>query len=190
MQYSKDFLTDFANRTKANLKFIKDEANRQRENGIPEDKISVFEVTQLINSFVGLLIFPKQKCFDNMHQTAIFSSDSANKVFKHICEEPSKYKYKSSYKKYDEKAKIYLDDKEELTVKNLILHFRNAIAHNKVYAMPEKCDKTKKIEGFRFSDTNKYNEMVMSFSIEIPIDELEELVIGMCEVLLKFVPYS
>jgi hypothetical protein len=49
MEY-KNLVVDFITRTKMNLEFIENQVN-QNDNGI-------FEVTQLINSMLGLLVFP------------------------------------------------------------------------------------------------------------------------------------
>lgn len=50
----------FAKRTLANLKYIDNEVEKHHEQGISDQDIhDLFEVTQLINSFVGLLIIPK-----------------------------------------------------------------------------------------------------------------------------------
>jgi hypothetical protein len=59
-----DLLTDFASRTKANLNLIEEHA----EHG------SAYEVTQLINSFLGLFVFAQQK--GRMPRTIQLSDDS------------------------------------------------------------------------------------------------------------------
>lgn len=51
MDYHKEFIIDFARRTRANLEFI-ESASEQGAN--------VFEVTQLANSLLGLLVFPRE----------------------------------------------------------------------------------------------------------------------------------
>jgi hypothetical protein len=49
-----DIVRDFANRTRANLDTIRD---IQKKN----HSIEIYEVTQLINSLLGLLVFPQQR---------------------------------------------------------------------------------------------------------------------------------
>lgn len=56
MQYEDELVLDFAQRTMRNLEFI--------EQNLDEPEFEVFEVTQLINSLLGLLVFPQQKFFD------------------------------------------------------------------------------------------------------------------------------
>ena len=58
MGYSKDFVKDFAKRTRKNLKFI--------ETAKPE-----FKITQLVNSCLGLIAIPRQVCFKNIPVTLL-----------------------------------------------------------------------------------------------------------------------
>lgn len=51
MEYQEQFILDFARRTRANLEYI--EAAEQRGE-------TVFEFTQLANSLLGLLVFPRE----------------------------------------------------------------------------------------------------------------------------------
>ena len=54
---------DFASRTKQNLLFIEENINK------PD--IKVYEVTQLVNSLLGLLIFPQQEFFEKLPKTSM-----------------------------------------------------------------------------------------------------------------------
>ena len=56
MEFTEKFLMVFIKRTKVNLEFLKTAHN---------DGKKVFEVTQLINSLLGLLVFPKER-LDNL----------------------------------------------------------------------------------------------------------------------------
>ncbi len=67
MMYDK-FVRDFADRTRKNLDFI--EANQ------PD-----FEITQLVNSCLGLITFPRQVCFDNIPETPLNKLDSEGLLF-------------------------------------------------------------------------------------------------------------
>lgn len=189
MLYSNDYLMDFAQRTKENLKFIKEEADRQRASGIKEENLTVFEVTQMINSFVGFIMFPKQMFFRYLEPDAEFITEESKQIFERISTNREKYKYYSTYKKYNEKTKKYDErENEELTAKTLILHFRNAIGHEKLSVLPIHSDTTKTIQAFKIEDSRKFKNDLMEFSIEIPIEELEELIIGMCDLLLAHRP--
>lgn len=62
MEYDKsNLILDFARRTKKNLEFV--EACAARESGAEQD---VYEVTQLVNSLLGLLVFPQQEFYNTI----------------------------------------------------------------------------------------------------------------------------
>ena len=63
MEY-KDIVGDFAERTRINLRYI--EEARKQGNGK-----EVYEVTQLINSMLGLLVFPQQEYCDRIPETTL-----------------------------------------------------------------------------------------------------------------------
>lgn len=64
-----DVIADFAKRTEANLQTIRQLA---REGGAAP----AYEVTQLVNSMLGLLVFPQQRYLDRIPETPI--ADLAN----------------------------------------------------------------------------------------------------------------
>ena len=55
-------IRDFAQRTRTNLRIIED---LQAKGG------EAYEVTQLVNSMLGLLVFPKERVFDQIPQTSL-----------------------------------------------------------------------------------------------------------------------
>jgi hypothetical protein len=57
-----NLVSDFAQRTKANLELVDREARRGATG-------TAFEVTQLVNSMLGLLVFPQQRWFDRIPKT-------------------------------------------------------------------------------------------------------------------------
>lgn len=59
-----DVVADFAKRTTANLRAI-------RQLHESNSGISVYEVTQLINSMLGLLVFPQQRYIDRVPKTSL-----------------------------------------------------------------------------------------------------------------------
>jgi len=56
-------IRDFANRTCKNLEYI--------DNCREDPDIEVYEVTQLINSMLGLLVFPQQRFFNSIPETPL-----------------------------------------------------------------------------------------------------------------------
>lgn len=74
---SEDYEFSFAERTIKNLDFIQKRVNEEKSEGKEDWEITdAFEVTQLINSFVGLLIIPRQKCFKYMRDDISFPTNS------------------------------------------------------------------------------------------------------------------
>jgi len=55
-----NLVKDFANRTRINLSIIKDKAEADQ---------NAYEVTQLINSMLGLLVFPREEFFEKIPET-------------------------------------------------------------------------------------------------------------------------
>jgi hypothetical protein len=64
MEYQ-DVIRDFALRTKKNLEYIESKASEDNFN--PE----VYEVTQLINSLIGLIVFPREEFINHIPETAL-----------------------------------------------------------------------------------------------------------------------
>ena len=62
MEYQQQFILDFACRTRANLKYI-ETAEKNGE--------GVFEVTQLANSMLGLLVFPREHYMESIPKTPL-----------------------------------------------------------------------------------------------------------------------
>lgn len=71
MKYE-NLVNDFALRTRKNLEIIRQ--LHEDEKALPdynEHDARVYEVTQLINSMLGLLVFPQQKFVDRIPQTSL-----------------------------------------------------------------------------------------------------------------------
>ena len=60
--YYEDLVRDFAERTKTNLELVRTEAKAGK---------NAYEVTQLINSMLGLLVFPQQEFYSNIPETEL-----------------------------------------------------------------------------------------------------------------------
>lgn len=173
------FEKEFAKRTLANLKYIENEIDRRHSQGISDQDIhDVFEVTQLINSFIGMLILPKEAFFRSMGNNVPFKSKKANDILMDLSRDPNKYH--STYKYTDR----YGDEhKERLTPKNLARHFRNAVAHNHLSILPKDYTGDGIITGVEFSDNNSRGE---DFTLELNIDEIRTLLLALCELILSY----
>ena len=62
MEYN-ELVKDFAQRTRRNLAIVRQASDSDNE---------AYEVTQLINSMLGLLVFPQQEFIDQIPETPIF----------------------------------------------------------------------------------------------------------------------
>jgi len=62
MEYHDEIVIDFARRTRANLEFIENSRKLGEE---------VFEVTQLANSLLGLLVFPREHYMGSIPDTPL-----------------------------------------------------------------------------------------------------------------------
>ncbi len=62
---------DFANRTRANLDDIEDLAERDESRRVLASHKQVYEVTQLINSLLGLIVLPQQNYFSDIPKTSL-----------------------------------------------------------------------------------------------------------------------
>ena len=60
----KNLVKDFVERTRKNLEYVQ----LSKSN---DSSLDVYEVTQLINSLLGLLVFPQQRYFDSIPETPI-----------------------------------------------------------------------------------------------------------------------
>jgi HEPN pEK499 p136 len=77
MEYQ-NLVIDFATRTKANLEIIERLASqdasliiRNSSGELDEEEVEAYEVTQLVNSLLGLVIFPQQRYFEKIPQTPL-----------------------------------------------------------------------------------------------------------------------
>ena len=166
-EYRKDFVADFAKRTFENL------AEICRGNNVAEGK--GFEVTQLINSFVGLLIFPQQEQnknhWEGRDQRPNFnSSDYWNVPFPNVKIELA----------YHEVAKDeYIQTGSDF--QKMIQHLRNAVSHQNLQVEPLESDTrdvtTGEVTGFRFTDTNPKNSS-QSITLSLSIDDIYNILMS------------
>jgi hypothetical protein len=128
---------DFAQRTLDNLLFI--ESNKKQRN--------VYEVTQLINSMLGLLVFPKEEFWDTISPIPLSEIPSIQKLVirRDTYEEPC-------------------DD-----LKILIRHIRNSVSH---FSLEFRNDKNY-ISGIEMRDEYKGQE----WRAEISIFDLRDFVV-------------
>ena len=151
------FVEAFAERTKENLRFIEDKVKEEKNEGKSSDEISIYETTQLINSLIGLLVFPKEEYFDLLESNTTFNDEEASNIFHKYLENSGKYTYISTYMTRDRSQvnndpKLIPVKKEDFTVKFLVRRLRNAVSHNGMKIIPEVPQVGKDIEYIIFLD--------------------------------------
>ena len=158
------------------MRFIDAEIEKRHEQGIDDKDIhDVFEVTQLINSFVGMVILPKEKFFNSLRGYNRFLSPEANQLLHNLTNDRRRY-YSSYTFEYQGRTV-----REELNPKNLSRHFRNAIAHNNLEILPQDFTGEGKVTGVVFKD-NYYDER---FRLELDLKEIRILLEAVCELILS-----
>ena len=141
------FIKDFVVRTNRNLEYIEE----KKENGD-----EVYEVTQLVNSFLGLIVFPKEKAGEQIRRISDIQT-----IIDDIEFEVRRNTY--SYKRRD------------INLKNFLYHIRNAIAHGGVEFFH---DESNEIHSISFYDyiRNKRGTIRENFYIVMDISQIREFV--------------
>ena len=148
-----EFIKDFATRTLENLKYI-EQANANGEH--------VFEITQLINSFLGLIVFPQEKDEERVFEISV-DPQTIERVYS------------------GRKRNTYKGERKEENLKNLIYHFRNAISHGHIEASMNKENEICKLS---FRDVNPRNQDE-TFQIDIKVPVLRAFVLEFSESLIR-----
>ena len=107
------FISDFAMRTKANLEMINEKAELPLQSG------KVYEVTQLINSFLGLVVLPNEKFKKWQEKKNPEMKAVEEKIWELLKTCADDNRYFNSY-----------DDKESKNVQRFIDHIRNSVSHS------------------------------------------------------------
>jgi hypothetical protein len=146
-----DVVQDFVTRTKKNLEVIEklQDDHKPRTGEIDQEEIEVYEVTQLVNSLVGLLIFPKEAYFDQIPKTPI--REHINKGWPSVLAGGT--------------------DPDKTTLQDVIRFMRNAIAHFNVEFIP---DGQNRIESLKI--WNKNNSGIKNWETILSLYELRDTV--------------
>lgn len=147
MDYQKEFVIDFARRTRSNLEFI-EAAERRGE--------SVFEVTQLANSLLGLLVFPREQYMRSIPDTSL--RELAEQGWPNI---------RSTH-----------GELKEDTLKQLMRMLRNGIAHCNVEFI---ADERSAITGLTIWNTDKRGHR--TWEATLMIDDLRSIALKFVELM-------
>lgn len=138
--------------------FPKDFLIRTRKNLI--DYSGNFEVTNLINNCLGLIIIPKQLLNSNLTHYIFTDSD---------------FKYGIS------KDNIKLEKGNNYKLTNVIRHIRNGLSHGRI---EQESDSNDKIIGLRIYDCND-DASPENFSIEMSIEEFKTFTLKLSDDFIK-----
>lgn len=144
----KCLIRDFSKRTKKNLEIIRVEKNRGNE---------AYEVTQLINSMLGLLVFPQQSFINNIPETPIEELEEAGWPIPKVCGNYPQVK----------------------NLKQLIRFLRNGISHFNLEFISESGE----LSGLIIWNKNQSDEK--TWEAELSLVELEAITNKFTELLLK-----
>jgi hypothetical protein len=120
MDYEANLVRDFAIRTRKNLEFIEE----QQKQGV-----EIYEVTQLVNSLLGLLIFPHERYYDSIPRTPLTELEAQGWP----------------------RIEIIKGQSECQTLYNLVHFLRNGIAHFNIQFLP---DQDGQLDGLRIWNQN------------------------------------
>lgn len=175
-----DYVKEFICRTQMNYFMIQKLIGHDKETEISRLKEimstnefkcqNYYEVTQLINSFLGLLVFPKEKYFN-------FLSYKKND-FTHV----------PTLKNLANKSinEVYINTyKENRCERNVIRHLRNAVCHRRLTIYPLTHNKSTEIQKIQFEDVSTQKGYEGEFSLIINIDDLEKILLELNQCFLK-----
>lgn len=175
-----DYVKEFICRTQMNYFMIQKLAGHNKNKEISCLKGIMFanefecqkcyEVTQLINSFLGLLVFPKEKyfnflsCKENDFTHVPILKNLVNKTYDEF--------YNNTYK-------------ENICERNVIRHLRNAVCHRRLTIYPLTHSKSAEIQKIKFEDVSTQKGYEGEFSLIINIDDLEKIVLELDQCFLN-----
>lgn len=146
MDYHKEFIIDFARRTRTNLEFIE---------SAQKDGNRVFEVTQLANSLLGLLVFPREQYMQSIPDTPL--SELVNRGWPNI---------------HTTHGRL-----PQETLRQLMRMLRNSIAHCNVEFLP---DQDMQIVGIRVWNGPRNNK---TWQAELSIADLRSIAVNFIELI-------
>ena len=128
---------------------------------------TVYEVTQLINSMIGLVTFPKEAFYEKALRkgNGQYASTYLAMLIENIEKTPEEFDYENTYLHFCKRKYIYGQERsvysknktERLTVLTFIRHFRNALSHEKLSVYPYSLSPGDDIKGFIFEDERVIN---------------------------------
>lgn len=191
---SSKFSKLFSERTEKNLEFIEKAVNHSTSMFETDE---LYEVTQLLNSLMGVAVLPYEMHKDILKITQADKNELSaekNNLTKYDMYKTLKEKI-SYYYKNNMLYSTYPNDKnpeDHLIVFSFLSHIRNAVCHsgdNAISILP--LDEGKVIDRVLFYDKltfydkhtpkNKVPKITMEFAMELPIEELRDLIFAISD---------
>jgi hypothetical protein len=147
-----DLVRDFAQRTRANLETLRSFQKAQPD-------VEVYEVTQLINSMLGLLVFPQQRYFDHIPETPLGNLASQGWPIPRV---------EGNYPQVKD-------------LRELVRYLRNAITHCNLEFL---ADDREQINGLRVWNTNPRNGQT-TWKARLTIEDIEKITDKFIQLLLE-----
>ena len=204
-----NFVNEFAYRTKLNYfyqkeRFAKNEKIREQASreidrtkyimiGRNFDIAEYYEVTDLINSLIGLLIFPESNVFDYIPKYERNLKEKFPQLYKckqydrkFLNDAPPIIRYRSAV---DEKYKTM----EKNSPRDICRHLRNSLCHWRVMIEPHSAsigEGQRQIVSIQFQDEGKCRDEHgrwhdVKFSLTIKVEDLEDVVMEICDYLIN-----
>lgn len=148
MEYS-NVVRDFVARTRVNLELIEQKAKAGEE---------AYEVTQLVNSLLGLLVFPQQRYFNQIPNIPMEELKAAGWP----------------------EIRVEGEFLPPRTLRDLMRYLRNAVAHFNIEFIP---DGRGELWGLRVWNVNPAHEV--SWRAEIPLEALRLIISKFLELILE-----
>ena len=175
-----DYVKEFICRTDMNYFMIQKLAGHNKEAKISYLKKVMsanefeyqkcYEVTQLINSFLGLLVFPKEKYFNYLSNRK--NNFQNVPTLKRLTNKTYNENYKNTYK-------------ENNCERNVIKHLRNAVCHDRLMIHPLTHNASTEIKAIQFEDEDIREDHKGKFSLIINIDDLEKILLELDQCFLN-----
>ena len=175
------FLEDYAKRTMENLEIIEHYSSTRWMNiqGELLKEKKAYEVTQLINSLLGLVLIPMESLKKENDGRITYKNELRKKA-------PEKYdEVMNLLERCKDERRIgstYSSDQKEIYVDRFVKHLRNAIAHEGIAFWPVN---EGKIEKVFFYDRNPQNASE-EFCVKLSVGELRCLVENIVSLFCQF----
>lgn len=202
-----NFATEFALRTLVNCyRLYEIDRGHFEENEIAQiehtydkvrDKIQHYQYneldvcfgTQLMNSILGLLVFPQQQFWNEV------TKSKSETVWYNLFPTLARYVFSTNseifefdYSSWSNKRGCYI--KEEKTVHNILRHMKNSVSHKRISLYPQGVTTTNEVESIVFEDQKDENGVESIFKLKIEKNDLLPILLEISEYFINIDDYK